>query len=122
MSSLSEQEQQSIFSLGYNFSKGDMIEVEYMIHDMGFEETYQHLASNPIDPLRTSPLLESHKRLAEMDLLNYRKRQPSMKGVYKCRKCLSDETISSTKQTRSADEPMTVLIRCIHCDTVWRVQ
>lgn len=93
-----------------------------MVHELGFEFTYNHLRDNPMDPLRTSPLLDPHKKMAEMDLLNYRKRQPSMKGVYKCRKCLSDETISSTKQTRSADEPMTVLIRCIHCDTVWRVQ
>lgn len=121
MSSVAQQ--QLIRQIGYNFTPADMYEVEYMIYELGFDVAYNHLRSSyPNDPFRLSPNMDPTRIRAEMDLLNYRNRQPSMKGVYKCRKCLSDETLSVTKQTRSADEPMTVIIRCIHCNAVWRVQ
>lgn len=36
-------------------------------------------------------------------------------GGFKCRRCGSDKTQYQQKQTRSADEPMTVFIECMAC-------
>ena len=36
-------------------------------------------------------------------------------GVEKCNKCGSYKTLSSTKQTRSADEGATVFTQCLIC-------
>lgn len=41
------------------------------------------------------------------------------KGIYKCKKCKSDETVSYDLQTRSADEPMTTFVTCTKCGTQW---
>ncbi len=41
-------------------------------------------------------------------------------GGFKCRRCGSDKTQYQQKQTRSADEPMTVFIECMACGKRWR--
>ena len=40
-------------------------------------------------------------------------------SIYKCRRCQSSNTISSSKQQRSADEGETIRVVCISCDHVW---
>jgi DNA-directed RNA polymerase subunit M/transcription elongation factor TFIIS len=40
-------------------------------------------------------------------------------GVLECYKCGSKRTISYTKQTRSADEPASVIATCINCKNKW---
>ena len=39
---------------------------------------------------------------------------------FKCGKCKKNECTFAEFATRSADEPMTVFIRCIHCGNSWR--
>ena len=41
-------------------------------------------------------------------------------GGFKCRRCGSDKTQYMQKQTRSADEPMTVFFECMNCGKRWR--
>jgi DNA-directed RNA polymerase subunit M/transcription elongation factor TFIIS len=41
-------------------------------------------------------------------------------GVLKCRKCECKFIFSFTKQTRSADEPMTTFARCSNCGHRWK--
>ena len=41
-------------------------------------------------------------------------------GLYKCGKCKSRKTTNYQKQTRSADEPMTVFVTCANCSNRWR--
>lgn len=43
-----------------------------------------------------------------------------IKGLFICKRCHSDETISTEMQTRSADEPMTIFIQCVKCKNRWR--
>lgn len=43
-------------------------------------------------------------------------------GMYTCRKCGSKETISASKQTRSADEPETVRVECLFCSFTWTMK
>ena len=40
-------------------------------------------------------------------------------GVLKCGKCGKSRTFSYTKQTRSADEPMTTFATCMSCKHKW---
>ena len=41
-------------------------------------------------------------------------------GLFMCFKCKSTRTENYQKQTRCADEPMTVFVRCLKCGNRWR--
>lgn len=41
-------------------------------------------------------------------------------GAFKCSKCGSKETVAREVQTRSADEPMTIFVTCVHCNNHWK--
>ena len=40
--------------------------------------------------------------------------------MFKCRRCGKSKTRYWEMQTRSADEPMTIFIRCLNCGKEWR--
>lgn len=46
---------------------------------------------------------------------------PVFTGMYTCEKCNGRRTSSKEIQMRSADEPMTIFIRCIDCGNEWRI-
>lgn len=74
-------------------------------------------------------LLSSETRAIGTDLEKARNQQRAMydktlqpsamdddfKGLFECPKCHSQKTTHTEKQTRSADEPMTVFIQCLAC-------
>ena len=39
---------------------------------------------------------------------------------FKCGRCKKNKTSYYQLQTRSADEPMTTFVRCIHCGNRWK--
>ena len=41
-------------------------------------------------------------------------------GLFKCGRCKSTKTSNTQKQTRSADEPMTVFVLCHNCGNRWK--
>lgn len=43
-------------------------------------------------------------------------------GIFKCPRCKSKDVDTEQKQTRSADEPMTVFCSCTHCHTKWTIK
>jgi transcription elongation factor S-II len=45
---------------------------------------------------------------------------PNKGGEFKCSRCKSSKTTFHEKQTRSADEPMTVFVLCLNCGKRWR--
>lgn len=47
---------------------------------------------------------------------------PQMEGsdMFKCNRCGKSKTRYWEMQTRSADEPMTIFIRCLNCGKEWR--
>lgn len=42
-------------------------------------------------------------------------------GMYTCESCKGKRTTSKEIQMRSADEPMTLFIRCVDCGNEWRI-
>lgn len=51
------------------------------------------------------------------------KKQPidSGEGIYTCKICSSNSTVSTLKKTRSADEPLTTKVHCTNCDAKWTI-
>uniref|UniRef100_A0A7S2YJE2 TFIIS-type domain-containing protein n=1 Tax=Entomoneis paludosa TaxID=265537 RepID=A0A7S2YJE2_9STRA len=41
-------------------------------------------------------------------------------SLFTCGRCKSTKTTSTQKQTRSADEPMTVFVFCMNCGKRWK--
>ena len=41
-------------------------------------------------------------------------------SLFTCHRCKSTKTTSTQKQTRSADEPMTVFVLCLNCNYRWK--
>ena len=54
------------------------------------------------------------------DLINAQCNIKNQAGIFKCGKCKGMNTSNYQKQTRSADEPMTVFVRCKDCGNRWR--
>lgn len=43
-------------------------------------------------------------------------------GIFSCPKCKSKDVDTEQKQTRSADEPMTIFCACTRCQTRWTIK
>jgi transcription elongation factor S-II len=45
----------------------------------------------------------------------------AMTDAFKCGKCFKNECVYYQMQTRSADEPMSIFVRCLNCGNHWRM-
>lgn len=66
------------------------------------------------------PSLELNRMNFEIEKDIFRNKPLLGKGIFKCEKCGSDDTEDYEKQTRSADEPMTVFVHCRKCNARFR--
>lgn len=66
------------------------------------------------------PSLELNRMNFEIEKDIFRNKPLLGKGLFKCEKCGSDDTEDYEKQTRSADEPMTVFVHCRKCNARFR--
>ena len=64
--------------------------------------------------------LENNRINFRIDKDIFRNKPLLGKGLYKCNRCGSDDTEDREKQTRSADEPMTVFVSCRNCGHKWK--
>lgn len=135
---LTEKQFQELTQL--KFSSGEKIlsgedyftyEIAWLLYKLGFTITYNFLNAG-WDKVLTgedirrqmlfeNPLLEKAKDKFILDMNIYKTRIEVEAGE-KCRKCGSIETISATKQTRSADEAATIKILCLNCKFRWTAQ
>ena len=75
------------------------------------------LAKKVLDANRLDWEQANEEKINEMcgikgDLLNA--------SLFTCGRCKSTKTTSTQKQTRSADEPMTVFVFCTNCGNRWK--
>jgi len=126
---------------GLKFSNGENIlnledrnflyEIVWLIKEKGYDIAYNFLSADWEKVLGShnirkkmlfeNPLMEPAKDKFYLDMNIYKTRVEVEAGE-KCRKCGSTETISLTKQTRSADEAATIKITCINCKFRWTAQ
>ena len=105
------------------FTGNDWYHATTQIDQFGFDPVYKVLSNQTwIDfneAYRQLPIFELPKRRQRADIAALKKQSDISKGVFKCGKCGSEETFSYQKQVRGADEPMTIFIKCVHCNTQW---
>lgn len=64
---------------------------------------------------------------AELQRKEYEKFAPCLmndcvgSGAFVCKRCHGDKTVYSQLQTRSADEPSTVYVKCLQCEATWKL-
>ena len=95
------------------------------IYLFGFDSVYESLISKQFASIEeyffhASPSMNSSRQKAKVDNEIFRNKVEVVEGVFKCGKCGSRETVSTEKQMRSADEPMTIFVRCTQCGNKWK--
>lgn len=105
-----------VYGLSPNFTTEDIEErVAQVVTSL--DET----ADNPSYP---GPVfaLPDFEASAEIELRDIERRRAGPKlvaGLFKCKKCKSDKTLTNQKQVRSADEGMTNTTICFECGYQW---
>lgn len=103
----------------------NIYEIIALIKRFGFKETVRFLKTvqNRTDIMFSSPFMEKSKIVAEYekDLIRDLQKEIVESGI-PCSKCHQKKVVMDAKQTRSADEPMTVFYKCYapNCGYQWR--
>ena len=72
------------------------------------------------DDLFPENWVDINKKLREMDKAKNNNEHITYTDQFKCGKCKQRKTTYYTQQTRSADEPETIFIRCANCGNQWK--
>lgn len=88
-----------------------LIEGEFKPHDIAF------MSYGELYPEKWRPLMEQQLK-RETKLLEGNKDMAT--DQFKCSRCYKRECTYYEMQTRSADEPMTIFVRCLNCGKQWR--
>ena len=92
--------------------------------EVGWDATYAFLLTVPAGDSRSLifglPVMRKAQEKERIDLEIYRAKIEGTVGVFTCPRCHGKSTVSSERQTRSADEPLTIFIRCTTCGFNWK--
>lgn len=99
----------------------DMVNAEQLIQ-MSSEELATEEKRNEIQKLRDDAFQKARLDWAEAneEKINKQCGLEGTKGLFTCGRCKSTKTSNTQKQTRSADEPMTVFVQCHNCGNRWK--
>lgn len=107
-------------------------EIFWLLNKTGYTTTYNYLTVDwekifgehniRKKMLFENPLMSKTKDKFLLDMEIYRNKIDVVEGGEKCRRCHSDATVAVEKQTRSADEQVTIKIYCTSCKFKWTAQ
>lgn len=99
----------------------DLVSAEQLI-TMSAEELATEEKRNEIKQLRDDAFNRARLDWADAneDKINKQCGITDAKGLFTCGRCKSTKTSNTQKQTRSADEPMTVFVQCHNCGNRWK--
>jgi DNA-directed RNA polymerase subunit M/transcription elongation factor TFIIS len=89
-----------------------LVDGEFRPHDIPY------MKCEDVFPERWKDILDM-KVKQEYNLLHMK--QVAKTTLYRCSKCKGNQTTYTEMQVRSADEPMTLFVRCISCSHTWRM-
>ncbi len=101
-----------------------VLEIMGMLINNGFDYTYNYLQNvSSYNALYwNQEIFDIGRSDVEREIARYRSKDVGITGVGTCKFCSSKELVFSQKQTRSADEPPTVIARCVNCNRTWKQQ
>jgi len=106
--------------------RSSIYELISIIAKEGYDITYAFLLSKKWKDIKEvilqSPSMKSAQDKLILDLQMTQSQIEVIEGLYTCRRCQSKKTQSTSQQTRSADEPATIIVTCIVCQYTWKVQ
>lgn len=93
-----------------------------MLQSMTVSEMEKHFSSRTFDEsaIWDAPIFKKEQQKEFLDANIYLNRVKSKVGIEECRRCASKNVIYAEKQTRSADEGMTVFYSCLNCGKTWK--
>ena len=97
-----------------------------LLNYMGFEDAYEYLKKNQKEEngysiVKNSPPYNEAKRRYFLDITEQLRAENNIiDGIYDCPKCSSKKVTTELKQTRRADEAMTVINTCTNCGFLWK--
>lgn len=99
----------------------DVVGAEQLIN-MSAEELATEEKRHEIQKLRDDAFQKARLDWADAneDKINKQCGIENAKGLFTCGRCKSTKTSNTQKQTRSADEPMTVFVQCHNCGNRWK--
>ena len=126
----------SIYNFAIRYSEGKNISCDWS--DYVFKHVYiskMLMIKEHLNPDLVQHIIESKKSrdiaFMDVDYLNPSKWNDDdivsnddiieSSGLFKCPKCKHKKTTYYSMQTRSADEPMTNFITCLHCEHRWKI-
>ncbi len=120
-------------SLCFNLKKNISLASQIILGQVTSKELVSMTSEQLISDEKRKEFEERKKNLMDANMLDWEAQNEDkinemcgIKGellqasLFTCGRCKSTKTTSTQKQTRSADEPMTVFVLCLNCNNRWK--
>jgi transcription elongation factor S-II len=77
--------------------------------------TIPYIQANQLNPTLWDPIIK------KKDFIEYKKNNMATSDAYECKRCKKRRCKVFLLQTRSADEPMTIIVQCENCNCSFRI-
>lgn len=110
---------EALYTLKKMLETLDKKEVIDFVHECLDKTSDQHSFISRI--IFNTSLLDKEKYIEKASLYQTREKLKSSVGLYSCRRCKGKNVSDYQRQTRAADEPLTVFCNCMDCGLSWRI-